>query len=222
MKKETELFEPVASFLMEKGYDVRAEVRDCDIVAIKDHEVVIVELKLKFNMDLLLQVSDRLRYTDKVYLAIPSSEINLFKKKGKKQRHMLRMLEVGLLTVRVSDGEFIVKEVLEPKVMNRDQLRKRNKRKNQLLLNEFKGREKLANIGGSTRTSIHTAYKELNINIAKALTDGPLSIKEIKENVPNDKVGNVLQKNYYGWYERVDRGVYQLTIKGINEIESLI
>lgn len=211
MNRETDMFNAVASFLLGKGYDVRAEVNNCDIVGMKDDEIVIVELKLKFNIDLLLQASDRLRYTNNVYIAIPHNEINLFKKKGKKKRHLLRTLEVGLLTVKVEEDEYIVKEVLEPKKLDKKILQNRNKKKRERLINEFKGRESLKNIGGSTRVSIHTAYKELAIKIANELKDGPLSTRELRDRLgDNKKITSILQKNFYGWFIRVERGVYKL------------
>ena len=43
---ETDLYEPVCRFLEEEGYRVQAEVKDCDIAAEKDGELVIVELKI--------------------------------------------------------------------------------------------------------------------------------------------------------------------------------
>ena len=51
--KETDLYEPIRAFLEEKGYQVQAEVKDCDIAAVKDGQLLIVELKKAFNLKLV-------------------------------------------------------------------------------------------------------------------------------------------------------------------------
>ena len=69
--KETDLFPPVRDYLEKNGYTVRSEVRNCDIVAVKDSDVIVVELKTGMNVSLLIQATDRQRITDSVYVAIP-------------------------------------------------------------------------------------------------------------------------------------------------------
>ena len=49
---ETELYLPVKAFLEAQGYRVRGEVKNCDIAATKDDELLIVELKTSANMTL--------------------------------------------------------------------------------------------------------------------------------------------------------------------------
>ncbi|MHC8521314.1 DUF2161 family putative PD-(D/E)XK-type phosphodiesterase [Rossellomorea sp. H39__3] len=64
-----------------------------------------------------------------------------------------------------------------------------------------------------------TAYKESCIHIAILLDrHGPLSPKSLKELGTGEKTPLILQKNYYGWYDRVKRGVYELTDKGKREM----
>ena len=53
--KETDLYEPIRAFLEEEGYQVQAEVKGCDIAAVKDGQLVIVELKKAFNLKLVYQ-----------------------------------------------------------------------------------------------------------------------------------------------------------------------
>ena len=43
--RETDLYEPVRRFLEEEGYTVQAEVKGCDVAAVKNGHLVIVELK---------------------------------------------------------------------------------------------------------------------------------------------------------------------------------
>ena len=79
--KETDLYEPVRSFLEEEGYQVQAEVKGCDIAAVKEGQMVIVELKKAFNLKLVYQGLERQSLTDQVFLAIPRP------KRGRGKRH---------------------------------------------------------------------------------------------------------------------------------------
>jgi hypothetical protein len=58
--RETALYPTVKRFLEQLGFQVKGEVNGCDIVAVRDGEpprLVIVEMKLGFNLDLLLQLN---------------------------------------------------------------------------------------------------------------------------------------------------------------------
>src|SRR6478736_5824450 len=69
---EASLYLPVKRFLESLGYAVKGEIRGCDLVARRgDEPPVIVELKLRFNLPLVLQGIDRLALTERVYLAVP-------------------------------------------------------------------------------------------------------------------------------------------------------
>src|SRR5438105_12716794 len=69
---EAALYAPVKRFLERLGYEVKGEVRGCDLVARRgDEPLIIVELKLRFNLRLVLQGVDRLALTERVYLAVP-------------------------------------------------------------------------------------------------------------------------------------------------------
>ena len=61
IRLETTLYLPIKRFLEEAGYSVKGEVGGCDILALSDDEpplVVICELKLTFNLELVLQAVD--------------------------------------------------------------------------------------------------------------------------------------------------------------------
>jgi len=71
---EATLYAPVKEFLESRGYEVKGEVRGCDLVAWRGGEPpIIVELKLRFSLALVLQGIDRLPLTERVYLAVPRS-----------------------------------------------------------------------------------------------------------------------------------------------------
>ena len=59
---ETSLDAPVKTFLELLGYAVKGEVGGCDVLAVKDGEppvLVVCELKLRFNLELVLQGVER-------------------------------------------------------------------------------------------------------------------------------------------------------------------
>ena len=69
--RESDLYPPVKAFLEAQGYEVKGEIGGCDAVGTRaDEPPVIVELKLQFNLALVLQGVDRLSLTDRVYLAV--------------------------------------------------------------------------------------------------------------------------------------------------------
>src|SRR4051794_41808203 len=73
---ETALYLPVKRFLERLGFTVKGEVGGCDLVALSGDDpplVVIGELKLSFNLELLLQAVDRAGACDEVWLAAEKS-----------------------------------------------------------------------------------------------------------------------------------------------------
>ena len=73
---ETSLYVPVKQFLENLGFHVKGEIGGCDLVGIAEGSppvVVISELKLTFNLDLVLQGVDRADVCDEVWLAVRCS-----------------------------------------------------------------------------------------------------------------------------------------------------
>ena len=49
--KESDLYLPLKRFLEGQGYEVKGEVLDCDVMAVRgDEEPLLVELKLSLNL----------------------------------------------------------------------------------------------------------------------------------------------------------------------------
>jgi hypothetical protein len=69
---EASLYPPVKRFLESLGYEVKGEIGGCDLVGVHQNGTVVVigELKLRFNLDLLLQAVDRMPACDEVWLAV--------------------------------------------------------------------------------------------------------------------------------------------------------
>ncbi len=210
---EADLYEPIAGYLNGLGYTVRGEVMDCDITATRGDELVVIEMKRAFNTALLVQAAKRQRITDSVYVAVPRP-----KRRGqsKGSRHLLRRLELGLIFVSFARRRKPRVEVVFHPVPYQRQKRKAAKR---AVLTEMEGRSGDFNCGGSTRQKIVTAYRENAIQIACYLEAmGPMSPKQLRELGTGPKTLAILYSNFYGWFERVDRGVYALQARGREEL----
>ena len=66
-----------------------------------------------------------------------------------------------------------------------------------------------------------TAYRQQAIRIAHALAaaGGPARVRDIRAAAEAPNAGPILRDDVYGWFERVDRGIYQLTPKGLASLE---
>jgi hypothetical protein len=217
MAKETDLYAPVKAMLEGKGYVVKAEVTDCDVVAVKDDDpTVIVELKLAFSIDLVLQGIQRQNLTDDVYLGVQAPDTPTKRKNWRSRQRgyvkLCRMLGLGLILIDPDQASKRQTKVLadpEPYTPHK------NKRRQTRLMMEFMARTGDPNTGGVTRTKIITAYRQDALRCAAALEGrDSLKVAEIRDATGVAKAAAILQKNHYGWFERVDRGIYRLSPVG--------
>jgi hypothetical protein len=207
---EVALYRPVKAFLERQGYVVRGEVRGCDLVACRgNEEPVIVELKLRFTLSLLLQGVDRLALSPLVYLAVPRpTGARRVRPDAKPVRRLCRRLGLGLMAI---SGRGAV-EVIEDPVPYRA---RQSKRRSTLLLGEFERRRGDLNVGGSNRTPIVTAYRQDALRCVRALAAaGPMRLGELRVAAGVATAAAILQRNVYGWFDRVSRGTYGLTVAG--------
>ena len=214
--KETDLYEPIRAFLEEEGYQVQAEVKGCDIAAVKNGQLVIVELKKSFSLKLVYQGLERQSLTEQVFVAIPRPKKGAREKSWKDMMKLLKRLELGLLTVALDSPLQTVDVVLEPS----DSLAWKNRKKREKVQAELEKRQVDANVGGMTRRKIMTAFREKSIRVACILEkEGQLSLAEFRERGLEDCVG-LLSKNYDKWFKRVEKGVYALSEKGKEALEN--
>jgi hypothetical protein len=209
--RETDLFQPVKIYLEANGYAVHAEVKNCDITATKGDQLLIIELKLNVNIPLLIQASDRQKITDSVYVAVPRPEPGnrARYKQWTGVKHILRRLELGLIFVDTRSGA--VEVAFHPMEFERRKQRKRRRS----ILQEVEGRSRNLNTGGSTRRKIITAYRLNALGIAMKLSDmGPSKPKDLRASGTGDKTLSILSSNFYGWFQRIEKGVYDITSKG--------
>jgi hypothetical protein len=218
--RETDLYGPVKAYLERAGYEVRGEVADCDLTAIRGEELVVVELKRTFGLRLVIQAVNRQKAADSVYVAIPKPPRGRFSKSWWDMCHLLRRLDLGLLTVTFRDGEATVDLVLHPPEHappakgvrdGRARTGRRNARMRRSIIREFSGRSGDYNTGGSTRRALVTAYRESALRIACCLEkNGPLTAAELRTFGTGEKTYGILYRNVYGWFERVEPGRYSL------------
>jgi len=220
--KETDLYPAIKSYLESQDYEVKAEINDCDLVACKDDDTqIIVELKLKFSLELILQGVERLSLADNVYIAVLAPDTAAKRKnwraKLKSYLKLCRRLGLGLMTVDLSKQQQQVSVLLDPTPY----VPRKSKLKQSKLLREFKSRVGDPNVGGVNRTKIITAYRQDAFRCAHGLASTEsMSVKELKLKTGVVKTASILQKNYYGWFERVARGVYSLTALGRTDLEA--
>ncbi|NOU92181.1 hypothetical protein GC093_02880 [Paenibacillus sp. LMG 31456] len=236
IKTETELYAPVKSYFEQLGYNVRGEVHHCDLVAMRgDEPPVIVELKKNFSIPLLLQGINRLRLTRQVYVAfeLPNKGRAPHGASWPELRKLCQMLGVGMITVQffkrkkpavllechpAAASQFHVEG---PSSVNAEPvpaptvLPRHNKRAAERIVHEFKERRADYNVGGSTKLKLMTSYREKALHLAYLLNQqGPLSPRRLRELTGNPNTSGLLQKNYYRWFQRVERGIYKVTPQG--------
>ena len=202
---ETALYAPVKSYLEAQGFTVKAEVHGCDVVAHRQGEApVVVELKSGLTLQLFYQAIDRLSLTEDVYVAVPRPKGGVPVEAVK----LCRRIGAGLLCVAASGS---VDVLAHPTPYSP---RKNSKRLGRLL-GEFHRREGDGNVGGSTGRKIMTAYRQDAEKCRAFLQrNGPTSPRVIKDGTGVERAANILRDNHYGWFCRIERGIYGLTDSG--------
>ena len=214
--RESDLYAPVKDFLDGQGYEVKGEVLDCDVLAVRgDEDPVVVELKLSLNLGVVLQAVERLAVTEKVYVGVPRGA-SVMKRRRRAVQRLFRRLGLGLLVIDVQAPVGAVDVVLDPG----DYRPRISRRRRERLLGEFLQRVGDPNAGGSDRRSgVMTAYRQRALRIGRHLADaGPTKASEVAEALGEPKARDILYRNVYGWFERAAVGIYDLTPRGRTEI----
>lgn len=209
---ETTLYQPIKNFLEARGYSVKGEIGGCDIVALSDDEpplVVICELKLSFNLELILQAVDRAAAGDEVWIAARVSAKGKGRESDRRFRDLCRRLGFGMLAV--ADNGMVDVILAASAVMPR-----KNNRKRSRLIGEHRRRKGDPTAGGVTRSPIMTAYRQQALACAAALQNGQLRPRDLRAVAPD--AAKILLSNVYGWFERIDRGIYALTELGVEAL----
>jgi hypothetical protein len=210
---ETSLYLPVKRFLEGLGFVVKGEVGHCDLVALSAGEppiVVVGELKLTFNLELVLQGVERAAACDEVWLAARLSVRGKGREGDARFRNLCRRLGFGLLGV-ADNGE--VHLLLSPVAPSP----RRDPRRRSRLVEEHRRRQGDPVAGGGSRAPVMTAYRQQALACAHAMAAGPQRRRDLRSAFPD--AAKILQGNVYGWFARAERGLYGLTDAGRAALE---
>jgi hypothetical protein len=205
--KEVDLYPDLKAFLEGQGYEVKAEIGACDVMAVRGAEPpVIVEMKLSFSLALVMQGVARQSLFDTVYLAVPAP------KKGWPARYkdivaVCRRLGLGLLAVHPGQG---VEAHLDPGPY----VPRRNVARAGKLLREFQRRVGDPNQGGSTGVKRMTVYRQDALRCLNLLAGGAMKGAEVARATGVSRATTLMRDDHYGWFERLEKGVYGLTVVG--------
>ncbi|SLN50546.1 DUF2161 domain-containing phosphodiesterase [Pseudooctadecabacter jejudonensis] len=204
--KEADLYAPVKAHLQRQGYDVKGEVGAADVVGVRGDAVVIVELKLGFSLALFHQAMDRLVVTEDVYVAVPAGGKTKALRNNVK---LARRLGLGVLTVRTRDG--FVEVLADPGPYAARQIKKKKTQ----LLRAFDRLEGDPNAGGATRHGIVTGYRQDALKCARFLAvHGASKGSKVAEWAEVPQATRIMRDDHYGWFEKVETGVYRLSAAG--------
>lgn len=208
--RETDLYPPIKAFLEDQGYVVKSEVGAADVVAMRGAEPpVVVELKLGFSLSLFHQCIARLKVTEDVYLAVPRQTGKRFAKAVKENKVLARRLGLGLITVRLKDG--LVEVHCDPGPY----APRKSAKKQKQLLREFAKRHGDPNDGGQTRVGLVTAYRQDALKIAIYLFEaGASKGADVARETDVSRATTMMRDNHYGWFEKIDTGIYGLSPAG--------
>jgi hypothetical protein len=205
---ETSLYLPVKLFLETAGYTVKGEICGCDLVALDAGQpaaVVIGELKESFTLELVLQAVERSGVADEVWLAVRASKRGRGREGDARVKKLCRLLGFGLMAVTAADR---IEVLVEPVPWRpRPNVKKRSR-----IIDEHRRRRGDPAVGGSTRQPIMTAYRQQALGIADVMRGATARPRDLKPHMPD--AAKILRDNVYGWFERIERGVYGLTENG--------
>ena len=220
---ESDLYGPVHDYLESLGYEVKGEVKDCDVTAMRDGELIVVELKRGFTLDLVYQAIDRQRVADGVYVAVPLPKRGYMSPHVKDMQSLCRRLELGLIFVGfTSKGIPQVDVVVHPKEAA---VPRQNRKRRLAVIREHEARTGSVNTGGVSRKKILTVYKEQALLTAKLLRDnGPLRVADVKRLGGPPNTASILGRNVLAWFEReaAPEGrayLYRVSGKGLEALE---
>lgn len=206
---EAALYPPIKAHLERQGYAVKGEVGAADVVALRgDEPPVIIELKLRFSLAHYHQALARLTITDAVYLAVPRPVGAAARRMIRENRTMCRRLGLGLMTVSAGGR---VEVLCDPGPY----APRKSKARQARLLREFERLSGDPNAGGATRHGIVTGYRQDALRCALYLAEtGPDKGAIVARATGVAAATRIMADNHYGWFERVERGVYGLTEDG--------
>src|SRR5262249_46450521 len=160
------------------------------------------------GLGLVLQGVDRLTISAHVYLAVGQ-----WPKRMKNVRKLCRRLGLGLIIVAADRADVVLDPLpYRPRV---------NKRKAGRLLGEHQRR-----VGYPTRGGRRPRFPLMPASRQEALrgaelwaSHGPMGFAALRGAAAAPRGARIVQQDVYGWFERVERGVYAITPAGRRALE---
>jgi hypothetical protein len=215
---EKDLFEPIKEYFEKQGFTCDGEVLDIDLYMEKGDEKVAVELKQELNFRVFQQAAIRQKQVETVYIGTFNPK-NMRSHAFKDKLYLLKLLGIGLIVVSKKTGE--VQVVSEPVVSELSAFQKRNAKKSEALSKEFNKRKAKNNTGGVHGKKLITSYREEALLVLDSLAElgGEEKNTVVRKNSGIKKTSEILRNNYYGWFEKVETGLYRITDEGYNALE---
>ena len=215
---ERDFFGPVKEYFEKRGYICDGEVEDIDLYMERGEEHVAVELKIDLDFKALRQAALRQKYVETVYIAV-------FKPKSLKNTayrdklYLLKRLGIGLLLV--SKRSLEVQVANEPVVTELSVYQRQNQNKKKKLNAEFSKRRTKNNVGGVRGEKLISAYREDALLVLDACAElgGEVKGREVRKLCNIEKTADILRADYYGWFEKIETGVYRVTDAGYAALE---
>ena len=206
--RERDLYAPLKGYFSAQGWEVKGEVGAADIVARRGDDLLIVELKLRPSLTLYHQAVARLRLTDLVYIAVPRPSGRAARRALRENLVLCRRLGLGFLTVapcgtverRCDPGPYVPR---------------RARARADALKAQFDRLRGDPNDGGATRHGLVTAYRQEALRCARYLAGAGAEKGALVARATGvAQATRIMRDNHYGWFARVETGVYALTEAG--------
>jgi hypothetical protein len=175
---------------------------------------LIVELKTTFSLALFHQGVARLSVADHVYLAVPRGRGRRFQRALSENVKLARRLGLGLLTIRLETG--LVEVHCDPGPY----APRKSARASAMLLGEFARRRGDPNLGGLRGQRV-TAYRQDAMACAAHLAaSGASKGAAVRAATGVGRATAIMRDNHYGWFRRVETGIYDLTETGVEALDA--
>ncbi len=214
--KEEDMYDLVRDYFLELGYKVNGEVRSCDVTAIKEDTLIILELKKSLSMDLLIQAVKRQKLGDLTYICVPKPKNYTKNKKHQDLLYFLKRLSLGLIYCEPDKN--ILEVLLHPVEFDMAKSKKINKRHRDRLIKEVENRKTSLNKGGSRGKKLMTAYREDALKLVWLSSKVEFLTPKAAVDQGVAKAPSILRANYYRWFVKIGRGQYGLSPEGLQAL----
>lgn len=211
---ETDLYPSVRDYFQGQGYQVQGEVKGCDAAAIKEGQLVVVEMKLRLNAEVLHQAARRQEIADAVYVAVPRPQaLAAWRRRMAGMLYLLARLELGLLLV-APHARQTARVSIEHPIRLYDRVK--DGRLRAQVMREVAQRGGDFSPGGTPGRRLVSANREVAIHAACCIERfGALTVHQLERLGTGPHTHSVLHASgtIEGWFRDVGDGAFGLTAK---------